>query len=131
MPTFEDLEAFKRALALTVHVYRSTESFPRTEIYGLTAQVRKASISVLSHLAEGQGRLTDGEWRQFLSQARGSLFEVQAQVIAAHELHFLSDAEYTELRKSIAHTAKPLQGLIDWVRKREAESRRRPKPDKQ
>lgn len=130
MPTFEDLEAFKRAVALMVHVYRATEAFPRTETYGLTAQVRKASVSVLSNLGKGQGRLTVGEWRQFLSQARGSLFEVQTQVIAAHELRYLSDTEYAELRRSIANAAKPLQGLIDWVRKREADTRSRPKPDK-
>src|SRR2546423_4476692 len=95
--TFEDLIVFKRALDLMTEVYEITAGFPRSEVFGLTAQMRRASIGVLSHLGEGQGRLTDGEWRQFLSQARGSLFEIQAQAIAAHKLHFINDETLTKL----------------------------------
>ncbi|PYQ48630.1 MAG: four helix bundle protein [Acidobacteria bacterium] len=119
MKNFEDLIVFKRAVALMVDVYRTTETFPKDERYGLTAQIRKASVSVVSHVAEGQGRLSLGEWRQFLSQARGSLYEVQAQAIAAHELGFLEDQPYGELRVSIRRVASPLRGLIAYVRGRE------------
>ncbi len=119
MKNFEELSVFKRAIELMVSVYRTTESFPREERYGLTAQVRKASVSVVSHIAEGQGRLSLGEWRQFLSQARGSLYEVQAQTIAAHRLGFLDEIGYAALRLSIRRVASPLAGLIAYVRKRE------------
>lgn len=123
MATFEDLRVFQRAVQLMVEVYSATETFPRHELYGMTAQIRKASCSVVSHVAEGQGRLTFGEWRQMLSQARGSLYEVQAQVIAARALKFLDDASAEHLKKHIRLTARELTGLIAWVKKREAQTK--------
>jgi four helix bundle protein len=117
--TFEDLRAFQRALDLMVDVYTATEQFPKTELHGLTAQLRRAACSVVSNIAEGQGRLTYGEWRQHLSDARGSLHEVQAQVIAAHRLQFLGNSVAEHLKKRIRMTAVELQGLIGWVQKRE------------
>ena len=71
MPSsFETLEAFEEAVNLAVDVYTVTDAFPRREMYGITSQTRSAAASVVRHLAEGQGRLSQGEWRQFLSQAR-------------------------------------------------------------
>jgi four helix bundle protein len=119
MRKFHDLVAFKRALEVGVAVYDVTASFPRHELYGLVSQVRKAAVGVISNIAEGQGRLTYGEWRQFLSQARGSLFEVEAQMIVAHELSFLPEASLRHVRKLLAGTDRALSGLIEWVRKRE------------
>jgi four helix bundle protein len=104
---------------LMVDVYSATEEFPKQELFGLVSQLRRASVGVVSHLAEGQGRLTVGEWRQMLSQARGSLYEVQAQVIAAHRLGFLNEAEAQHLKKRARIVGKLLAGLIRWVRKRE------------
>jgi len=119
MSTLEGLYVFKNALELMVAIYSHTKSFPRDERFGLTQQLRRASVSVISHLAEGQGRLTAGEWRQFLSQARGSLFEVQAQLIAAHRLEYLDDCQYGKLRSSVRCVAQPLTGLINYVKSRE------------
>jgi four helix bundle protein len=123
MKNFEELSVFKRAIELMEAVYSTTAQFPIVERYGLTAQIRKASISVMSHIAEGQGRLSLGEWRQFLSQARGSLYEVQAQTIAAHRLRFIDEPVYQSLRLSIRRVAKPLSGLIAYVRRREQAAR--------
>ena len=117
--TFEDLRAFQRALDLMVDVYEATESFPRKEMYGLASQICRASTSVVNNIAEGQGRLTYGEWRQLLSHARGSLYEVQGQVIAARRLKYLDDASAEHLRKRIREVAKELNGLIQWVLRRE------------
>lgn len=125
MKTFEDLRAFQRALDLMVDVYTATEEFPKHELYGLTAQMRRASCSVVSSIAEGQGRLTYGEWRQMLSTARGSLYEVQAQVIASTRLAILRPATAEHLKKRVRIAGKELSGLIDWVRRRESESKRR------
>ena len=83
------------------------------------SQLRRASIGVISHIAEGEGRVTPGEWRQFLSQARGSLFEVEAQIIAAHELRFIAEAEMRHISTLIHGTGKALTGLINWVRRKE------------
>jgi len=131
--TFEDLRAFQRALDLMVDVYEATAEFPKQERYGLTSQMCRASVSVVSHIAEGQGRLTYGEWRQMLSQGRGSLYEVQAQVIASERLKLVTPGAAEHLRKRIRATARELNGLIQWVIKQEkrakAKNRRQPTTD--
>lgn len=109
-----------------VDVYTVTDRFPKTELHGLTTQLRRASCLVVSKIAEGQGRLTYGEWRQHLSEARGSLHEVRAQLIAAYKLRFLelSVAEY--LKKRARLVALELHGLIECVSRREAPIADRP-----
>jgi len=118
--TFEDLDAFNIALDMMVVVYEATENFPKREVYGLAAQLRRAAVSVVSNIAEGQGRLTNGEWRQLLSHARGSLFEIEAQVIAASRLGYLDPLTAQRLRTSTKSVGKPLSGLISYVRSRES-----------
>jgi four helix bundle protein len=119
LKNFEELDAFQRAVDLMVDVYRASKAFPDEERYGLTSQIRRAAVSVVSNIAEGQGRLTPGEWRNSLGHARGSLFEVQAQAIAAQRLGFVDEIVYRKLRSSIKRAAMPLAGLIDYVRSRE------------
>lgn len=108
-----------------VAVYEATEDFPRHELFGLTSQLRRASGSIVSNIAEGQGRLTFGEWRQHLSHARGSLYEVQAEVLASLRLKFLTPEAAEHLKKRIRIAGRELAGLIAWVKKREAQSKRR------
>lgn len=124
--SFRDLAAFQHALDLVVVVYDVTAAFPKQEMYGLTAQLRRAAIGVMSDIAEGSGRLTFGEWRQFLSQARGSLFEVEAQCMAASRLAFLDEAGQARIQREVSRTASALAGLIRWVRTKERSTR---KPD--
>jgi len=119
MPKFFDLVVFQRALELSVQVYEVTSSFPRQEMYGLTAQLRRAAYGVVSNIAEGEGRLTFGERRQFLSQARGSLFEVEAQTLIAVRLRFLSPEDHERIEASVQKTGRALIGYIRWVKKRE------------
>jgi four helix bundle protein len=78
--SFRDLVVWQRAIELSVAVYKLTVAFPREEIYGLTSQIRRASVSTASNIAEGQGRRTPGEFAQFLGMARGSNLEVQTQL---------------------------------------------------
>lgn len=125
MKKYEHLDAFQAAIELMVAVYGATESFPSRELYGLTSQMRRAAVSVVSHIAEGQGRLTLGEWRQMLSQARGSLFEVEAQTIASHRLKMLPDDTSAALRERIDATGRPLSGLIRYVKAREEAAKRK------
>ena len=124
--SFEDLEVFKAAIDLMVRIYRLTETFPRHELYGLVSQVRRSSVSVVAHIAEGQGRLSQGEWRQMLSQARGSLYETEAHLIASTELGYLDEARFTTIRAQSKKVGRLLHGLIRYVLKREAALKKKP-----
>jgi four helix bundle protein len=87
---YQDLIVWQRAGALASEGYRVTEGFPKIEIPGLTSQLRRAAVSVASNIAEGQGRLTRGEFCHFLGQAGGSLRELETQLAIAVDLHFLA-----------------------------------------
>ena len=89
--SFRDLLVWQRAVELTVAVYHLTREFPSDERYGLTSQIRRACVSVASNIAEGHGRNSTGEFRQFLGVARGSNFEVQTQLILSRRLQFGGD----------------------------------------
>lgn len=117
--SFKDLVAFQRALDVVVAVYDVTARFPKAEMYGLVSQLRRAAIGVISNIGEGQGRLTYGEWRKFLSDARGSLYEVESQCIAAERLHFMNARELQEMTRLIRKAGRALSGLIEWVRAKE------------
>ncbi len=121
--SFKDLVAFQRALDVVVAVYDVTARFPNAEMYGLVKQLRRAAISVVSNIAEGQGRLTYGEWRKFLSDARGSLYEVEAQCIAAERLQFMNARELQEMTRLIRKAGGALAGFIKWVRAKERSTR--------
>jgi four helix bundle protein len=85
-----------KSQTLAVHTYPATANFPRAETYGLTSQIRRASVSVVSNIAEGQGRLTAGEFRHFLGQARGSLPEAETQMAIALDLGFVGQETYAK-----------------------------------
>ena len=119
--TFENLRAFQRALDLMVDVYAATEPLPKSD---LRPHLRRAAGSVVSHIAEGHGRLTNEEWSHKLSEARGSLYEVQAHVIAAAKLDILTPGVAEYLKKRARHAARELDGLIVWLRKRAPERKR-------
>jgi four helix bundle protein len=84
--SYRDLLVWQKAKALAVSVYRTTEHFPKSEVFGLTSQLRRAAISVPSNIAEGQGRGSKKEFAQFLCISRGSLLEVMTQAEIAAEL---------------------------------------------
>jgi four helix bundle protein len=84
--SFRELVVWQRSIQLATAIYRLTKEFPREEIYGLTSQLRCSAVSVPSNIAEGQGRLSTGEFRQFLGVARGSNFELQTELEIARAL---------------------------------------------
>jgi four helix bundle protein len=95
--SYRDLEVWQLAIELVEDVYRVTEGFPKHELYGLTAQVRKAAVSVPSNIAEGQGRTTSRDFHSFLGHARGSLMEVATQLIIAARLGYVDEARVNPL----------------------------------
>jgi len=86
--SFKDLSVWQRAVQLTIEIYKLTNGFPSSERFGLTNQLRRASVSVASNIAEGYGRSTKGEYLQFLGHARGSISEVETQLVIARALNF-------------------------------------------
>jgi four helix bundle protein len=84
--SFRNLAVWQRAIELTLAVYKLTSSFPDSERFGLTNQLRRAVVSVASNIAEGYGRSTKGEYVQFLGHARGSNSEVETQIVIAKAL---------------------------------------------
>jgi four helix bundle protein len=83
---YRDLIVWKRAIELTACTYNLTQTLPKEEQYGLSSQMRRASVSVASNIAEGRGRLNAAEFRQFLGLAQGSIYELQTQLIVAKSL---------------------------------------------
>jgi len=88
-----EIVAWQRAVELVTHVYRVTKTFPNDERFGLTSQLRRAAVSVPSNIAEGQGRFSRGEFKQFLGHARGSLLEMETQITIATNLGYLDSRE--------------------------------------
>lgn len=109
---FRNLIAWQRAMDLVTAIYDVTGSFPHEEMFGLTAQVRRAACSVPSNIAEGDGRQGDADQRRFFVHARGSLMEVETQVEIALRLGYISTDAAAQLNAQIEGVAKPLSGLI-------------------
>ncbi len=114
--SYRDLVVWREAKNLTVEVYRLPLKFPKHEIYGLTAQLRRAAISVPSNIAEGQGRLTKGEFIQFLGQARGSLLELLTQLEIAVELGYLNVGDFNSIDSKAASVLRLLNALLASLR---------------
>ena len=106
--SFKELIALQKARRLAVRIYRLTQNFPPEEKYGLSAQLRRAAVSVVSNIAEGQGRRTVGEFQQFLGIARGSLLEIETQIIIAGDLGFVPESEV----ESVSKEARDVLGLV-------------------
>ena len=108
----QDLTVWQRAMDLTVCVYRLTQRFPKEEIYGLVSQLRRASVSVASNIAEGRGRLNTAEFRQFLGIALGSTFEIKTQLFVARRLGMGSVAAIDEAATLGEEVSKMLTSFI-------------------
>ena len=118
--TYRQLLVWQKSKGLAVHVYQSTDQFPKNETYGLTSQLRRAAVSVASNIAEGQGRLTSGEFLYFLGQARGSLLELDAQLEIALDLRYLDPEQQESLEQELYQALGLLNRLIDALRQKRA-----------
>jgi four helix bundle protein len=98
-------------------MYKVTQTFPKEEIFGLTSQLRRSAVSIPSNIAEGQGRLSKGEFRVFLGNARGSLSELETQIIIACDLGYINQSEKTRLLDLAAEIGRTLNGLIASMKK--------------
>jgi four helix bundle protein len=108
---------WQEARRLTGEIYRNTASFPKYELYGLTQQVRRAAVSVASNIAEGKGYRFDKDFVRFLLHARGSLLELQTQVLIAEDLGYLSKESSRSLLDKAEAVGRALSGLINSMTK--------------
>jgi four helix bundle protein len=112
---YRDLIVWQKAMAMVTEIYRNTQTFPRQETYGLTNQLRRAAVSVASNIAEGQGRLSKREFRHFLGQARGSLIEMETQIMIAGNLGYLSQGAVHDMTETSGEVSRLLHGLIQSI----------------
>jgi len=112
------LRAFELADDLALHVYRATGNFPKTEQYGLVAQIRRAAVSVASNIVEGCARNTESDYLRFLDVAYGSARELEYQLSLAYRLGYLTTAAHEILNSKVVETGKVLNGLINSLRRR-------------
>jgi four helix bundle protein len=111
--SFRDLIVWQRSIQLAASVYRLTGVFPKEEMYGLTSQIRRSAVSVPSNIAEGQGRLSTGEFRQFLGIARGSNFELQTQLEIARTLKFGNSEQINEAEGLSHEVGKMIHTILE------------------
>ena len=110
--SYRDLVVWQKAVEFVTDIYQTTARFPDHEKYGLVSQLRRGAVSIASNIAEGQGRLTEGEFRQFLGHARGSLLEVETQLHIAQRLGYLNGDQLTAIEEKSGRVGRLLNGLI-------------------
>jgi len=110
--SYRDLVAWKKSFALGLSVYRATKSFPDREKYGITSQVCRSAVSVASNVAEGYGRGSSQDYVRFLRMARGSLYELDTQLLFAMELGYLSSDAHDVMQAELDECGRVLAGLI-------------------
>ena len=104
-----------KAMESAKTVYGAAEAFPQKETYGLQSQMRRCAVSVPSNIAEGHGRLDDGHFRQFLATSRGSLFELQTQLLLSADLGFLEVPTGGQLMEQCEEIARMINGLLSML----------------
>ncbi|HXK35804.1 MAG TPA: four helix bundle protein [Candidatus Paceibacterota bacterium] len=115
MNSYKDLIVWQRSFELAKEIYRLTSKFPNSEVYGLTSQLRRASISIISNLAEGFSRKSWKENKQFLSIAFGSSSEIETQLLLAKELGFAPDNEFNRSEGLLLEVRKMLNTMLRGV----------------
>lgn len=116
MKDFRELKVWEKAHLLTLAVYHATATFPKSEMYGLTSQIRRASGSVPANIAEGCGRSGDAELARFFHIAFGSACELDYHLLLAHDLHFLNDADYQRLADNLSEVKRMLTSFIQKLK---------------
>ena len=112
MNSYRDLRVWQKAMELALLRYRNSHDFPKKELYGLTGQMRRAAVSIPSNIAEGKGRFTDKDRSLFFCHARGSLLELETQIVIATELGYLSGMKSQDLMSLCGETGRMLNALI-------------------
>lgn len=111
MRPHEKLDLWKKAIEFVVAIYKVTERFPKEEKFGLTSQLRRASVSIVANISEGAGRRSTKEFRQFLSHSQGSASEVDAELVISHRLSYLTSDDFLSLSDDLDHIGRMITRL--------------------
>lgn len=114
--SFRDLLVWQKSMSLVTSIYQLTRDFPHAEMFGLTSQLRRASISIPSNIAEGYGRNTSKDYLRYLQIALGSLYEMQTQLEIASNLHFLDIVDFKKMISLCLEIERMLTSLIAKIR---------------
>lgn len=115
MKDFRDLKVWDKAHQLTLAVYRATGGFPRSELYGLTSQIRRCSTSIAANIAEGCGKRGNAEFHRYLDVASGSASELDYELLLARDLSLLPDTQYQTLFQGLIELRRMLAALMRKV----------------
>lgn len=118
--SFTDLRDWREAHVLAVNIYKVTQNFPKNEVFGLTTQIRRASVSVTSNIAEGFGRRSQADRLRFYDMARASLAEVQSQLLIARDVDYMDKTIFNQLAIMAVDAHKILTGLINATKGRDS-----------
>jgi len=112
--SYRDLLVWQKSIALVTNIYTASTCFPKDEVYGLSAQLRRCAVSVPSNIAEGHGRATRKSYLRYLEISLGSLFELQTQLLIASNLNYLESDSFSRLEEA----ERMLTGLMRSLRKK-------------
>lgn len=115
--TYRDLKVWQQAIQLVLLVYAITKKFPKEETYGLVSQMRRCAVSIPSNIAEGKGRSTRRDMNVFLCHSRGSVHELETQLLIAQELGYLQPSDANRTMALVGEVARMLNGLIAFAGK--------------
>jgi four helix bundle protein len=118
----QDLIVWQKAMDLVNAVHDATDGFPKRETYSLTDQIRRAAVSIPSNIAEGQAHYSNREFLHFLCHSRGSLAELETQVLIAQRRNYLSEPQSGDLLKRADEVSRILSGLVNSMKEKERSS---------
>ncbi|MBK7429173.1 MAG: four helix bundle protein [Saprospiraceae bacterium] len=116
MRDFRNLEIWKKSVGFTIIIYRLTDPFPDKEKFGLTSQLRRASVSMASNIAEGASRNSETDFARYLEISMGSAFEIETQLIVSREIGYITFEEYNSALESLSVIQKQINQLISKIR---------------
>jgi four helix bundle protein len=122
LKNYTELKVWQKAYQLCLEIYKITKDFPREERYGLTAQIRRAAVSIPSNIAEGYGRRTLGEYIRSLTIAYGSICELETQVLLSNDLTYIKEENFDKLQRNIKEIERMLKALIRSLENRHEDS---------
>lgn len=116
MQDFRNLKVWENAHALTLAIYKATQTFPKQEQYGLTSQIQRAAVSIPANIAEGCAKATDADFARYLQIAMGSSSELEYLLLLAHDLNYFPDETYAAIHTSLVQVRKMLNSFLQTLR---------------